>query len=212
MQRWENKKMKEGDEGKRLYPMEVNLCHEEEIQRVFQWAEETIGGIDILINNAGVSGQMSLLEGSVEEWRHILEVNVIALSICTREAVKSMKRRDVSDGHIIHMSSNVGHIIPKLPALHFYSASKHAVRALTEGLRQELRNIQSNIKITSISPGLVKSQIFKSSLGDKFDKSLYEAHPCLQAEDIANTVEFILSSPPHVQLHDIVIKPQGADV
>uniref|UniRef100_A0A8D8TE43 Dehydrogenase/reductase SDR family member 11 n=1 Tax=Cacopsylla melanoneura TaxID=428564 RepID=A0A8D8TE43_9HEMI len=195
----------------RLYPMQANLCNEEEIQRIFQWAEETIGGIDILINNAGVSGQKSLLEGSAEEWRHILDVNVVALSVCTREAVKSMERRNVTDGHIIHLSSNVAHLVPRLPALHFYSASKHAVRALTEGLRQELRNINSKIKITSISPGLVKSQIFKSSLGDKFDKSLYESHPSLQADDIANTIEFILSSPSHVQLHDIIIKPQGSD-
>lgn len=205
--------LKESLDGKneRLYPMQVNLCHEEEIQRVFQWAEETIGGIDVLVNNAGVSGQKSLLEGSAEEWRHILDVNVVALSVCTREAVKSMKRRNVADGHIIHLSSNNAHIVPTLPALHFYSATKHAVKALTEGLRQELRNINSNVKITSISPGLVKSQIFKSSLGDTFDKTVYEKHPFLQADDIANTIEFILSSPTHVQLHDIIIKPLGAD-
>lgn len=200
------------DKKNNLFPIKVNLCEEEQIQEVFQWAEDSIGGIDVLINNAGVSGKNSLLDGSTQEWRHILEVNVIALSICTREAVKSMKRRNVSEGHIIHLSSNAAHLVPIYPAFHFYSASKHAVRALTEGLRQELKNINSKIKITSISPGLVKSQIFKSSLGDKFDQSVYEQHPSLQAEDIANTIEFILSSPSHVQLHDIIIKPVGAEV
>lgn len=96
--------------------------------------------------------------------------------------------------------SNLAHYVPSYGPFHFYSATKHAVRALTEGLRQELRILKSHIRVTCISPGLVKSSIFKSSLGDNFDKHLYEAYPSITPADIASTIEFVLATPPHVQV------------
>lgn len=96
--------------------------------------------------------------------------------------------------------SNLAHYVPAYGPFHFYSATKHAVRALTEGLRQELRTLKSPIRVTCISPGLVKSSIFKSSLGENFDKHLYDNHPSISPADVASTIEFILSTPPHVQV------------
>lgn len=94
----------------------------------------------------------------------------------------------------------MAHYVPTYGPFHFYSATKHAVRALTEGLRQELRELKSPIRVTCISPGLVKSSIFKSSLGENFDKHLYEAYPSISPADIASTIEFVLGTPPHVQV------------
>ncbi|XP_018900548.1 dehydrogenase/reductase SDR family member 11 isoform X2 [Bemisia tabaci] len=194
-----------------LYPRSVELQNEEEIMEAFRWTEETLGGVDVMINCAGVGGRASLLDGTVDEWKKLMDVNVIALSICTKEAIDSMRKRNV-DGHIIHLSSFTAHHVPNFAPLHFYCATKHAVRALTEGLRQELKAINSPIKVTCLSPGLVKSAIFKSSLGYDFDEFLYSSRPCIQPEDVASTIEFVLSTPPHVQIQDIIVKPLGSDV
>ncbi|XP_025204536.1 dehydrogenase/reductase SDR family member 11-like isoform X2 [Melanaphis sacchari] len=153
----------------------------------------------------------SCKDGTVSEWKRILDVNVIALSVCSREAVRSMNSRNLEDAHIIHLSSNLAHYVPSYGPFHFYSATKHAVRALTEGLRQELRALKSSIKVTCLSPGLVKSSIFKNSLGENFDKHIYEAYPSISPADIASTIEFVLATPPHVQVQDIIIKPIGSE-
>ena len=89
------------------------------------------------------------VDGSTEEWRYTFDVNVIAMCICTREAVKIM-RENVIAGHIIHMGSIVGRypIMMPIPNLNVYPASKYAVTALTENLRQELNFHKTGIKVT----------------------------------------------------------------
>merc|ERR1712179_573113 len=89
----------------------------------------------------------------------MLDVNILGLTICTREAVKQMKERNVDDGHIFQLGSMSGHrIILGSPHIHFYAATKYAVKALVEGLRNELRQMKSNIRVTHISPGLVHTE------------------------------------------------------
>nr|CAD7453794.1 unnamed protein product [Timema tahoe] len=87
-----------------------------------------------------------------------MDVNVIGLSICTREAVKSMRERGVDDGHIININSVAGHYIPNVLNIHLYSASKHAVTVLTEGLRRELVALNSHIRVTRTGPTQLSHQ------------------------------------------------------
>lgn len=102
----------------------------------------------ILINNAGCAvAATNLTEGKTEYWKKILDLNVMGLCIATREAVKDMRKNKV-DGHIIHINSIAGHTVPHYPNLNVYPASKFAVTALTETLRQELNSIGSKIKIS----------------------------------------------------------------
>ncbi|XP_014386952.1 PREDICTED: dehydrogenase/reductase SDR family member 11 isoform X3 [Myotis brandtii] len=128
-------------------------------------------GVDICINNAGLARPDTLLSGSTSGWKDMFNVNVLALSICTREAYQSMKERNVDDGHIININSMSGHRVVPQSVAHFYSATKYAVTALTEGLRQELREAQTHIRAT-----------------------------CLKPEDVAQAIIYVLSTPPHVQV------------
>lgn len=134
---------------------------------------------------------------------------MLALSICTREAYQSMKERNVDDGHIININSMCGHRVPPQSVIHFYSATKYAVTALTEGLRQELLEAQTHIRATCISPGLVETQ-FAFKLYDKDPReaaATYEHIKCLRPEDVAEAVIYVLSTPPHVQVGDIQMRP-----
>uniref|UniRef100_K7GI33 Dehydrogenase/reductase 11 n=1 Tax=Pelodiscus sinensis TaxID=13735 RepID=K7GI33_PELSI len=142
-------------------------------------------------------------------WRTSLLVNVMAVSICTREVYRSMKERNVDDGHIININSMNGHSVVPQSVVHFYSATKYAVTALTEGLRQELREAKTHIRATCISPGLVETG-FAFKLHDNDPEraaATYESIRCLKAEDMANAVIYVLSAPPHVQIADIQMRP-----
>ncbi|KAG8232999.1 hypothetical protein J437_LFUL013663, partial [Ladona fulva] len=93
----------ENEKGK-LIAVQCDVSDSASVQSAFQTVEECHGGVDILINNAGILGKTSLLDGPVEDWSRILSVNVIGLCHCTKLAVKSMRERKVDDGQIIHIS------------------------------------------------------------------------------------------------------------
>lgn len=205
-----SKELQEGSKGEgSLCAVECDVADKASVLSAFQTVEESHGGVDVLINNAGVLGNNSLLEGSVEDWSHIMAVNVVGLCHCTKLAVESMRKRNVEDGQIIHISSYSAHVVPSHEKLHFYSASKHAVRALTEGLRKELGEKNSKIRVSSISPGLVKSDIYDVGLGPNISNFVYATFPSIEADDVAQAVVNILSTKPHVQIHDMIIKPVG---
>ncbi|CAB1352485.1 unnamed protein product, partial [Coregonus sp. 'balchen'] len=156
-----------------LIPYKCDLSCEEDILSI-----RCTKGVDVCINNAGLAHNEPLLSGKTDGWRNMIDVNVLALSICTREAYQSMKERNVDDGHIININSMGGHRMVPSADEHFYCATKYAVTALTEGLRQELREAKTHIRAT-----------------------------CLKAQDIASAVTYVLGAPPHVQIGDVQMRP-----
>ncbi|XP_068600161.1 dehydrogenase/reductase SDR family member 11a isoform X1 [Brachionichthys hirsutus] len=217
-----------------LIPYKCDLSNEEEILSMFSAIKTLHKGVDVCINNAGLSHSEPLLSGRTEGWRNMIDVNVLALSICTREAYRSMKERNVDDGHIININCIAGHRVTPSADEHFYSATKYAVTALTEGVRQELREANTHIRATvsplcmsrcgngekyismygvvfpqCISPGIVETEFaFRHHNSDpEKAASVYESMKCLKAEDIASAVTFVLSAPPHVQIGDIQMRP-----
>jgi len=202
----------------------VDLREESQILSFFAAVEERWGRLDVLINNAGLGHKESLMSGKTEAWREMFDVNVLALCICTREAIALMQSEarsgtqpgaqsgDTSDtlkdgaGHILHVSSMSGHRVPAITGV--YSATKFAVRSLSETLRRELRAANSPIRITSISPGIVETEF-----AEKYHQSAqkaedtYSQFPVLQAVDIANAVAYALSQPTHVEVNDILLRP-----
>ncbi|XP_045613486.1 dehydrogenase/reductase SDR family member 11 [Procambarus clarkii] len=192
------------DSSGELITMKCDITDDDEVLNVFSIIKKEFGGVDVCINNAGMSHNRSLLEGSPEDWREMLNINVVGLSLCTREAVSSMRERNVNDGQIIHINSMSGHRVISNSAVHFYSATKFAVRALLEGMRLELRDLKSHIRIAAVSPGLVETEKSLRLYEDEVKKMNMKS---LNADDVAASVIHVLSAPPHVQIHDILIRP-----
>jgi len=190
--------------GSQVLTKTVDLRDESQILDFFAGVEATWGRLDVLINNAGLGHKEPLMTGKTEAWREMLEVNVLALCICTREALRLM---DTSgSGHIVHISSMSGHRVPAIAGI--YSATKFAVRSLTETLRRELRNAKSPVRLSSVSPGVVETE-FAEKYHQSAEKAqnTYAQFPVLQAKDIANAVMYALSQPPHVDVNDILVRP-----
>ena len=121
--------------------------------------------------------------------------------IATREAVRDMDRRGVA-GHVVHVASMAAHRVP--PGSGVYAASKFAVRALTEALRQELRARQSPIRVTQVSPGYVETEFAQVFSGDD---SVYRRLKALEPGDVARAVLWAVSQPAHVEVHDVLVRP-----
>lgn len=168
-------------------------------------ATEQFGGVDVLINNAGLGHAGSLAAGVAADWQEMLEVNILGLCLCTREAVTSMRRRGVA-GQIIHIGSMAGQRVP--PGAGFYGATKHAVRALTESLRIELREAGDPIRVGEICPGYVETgfaeHYFKSA---EMAQETYSRFKVLEPIDVAEAAIYMLSCPQHVQVHDVLMRP-----
>jgi len=195
----------------KLHPVKCDVTKEQDILAAFSWIKEHLGGVDIMINNAGVLHQSFLSDGETSEWRQMLDVNILGLSICTREALHSMKERNVTDGHIVHINSISGHSLPQYAMMTFmYAATKHAVTALTEGIRRELVKNNSKIRVTSLSPGLVRTEILDAAhLRTVTSHDIFSGNPSLDPQDIADAVLYVLGTPPHVQIHELTIIPTG---
>ncbi|KAF5299186.1 hypothetical protein FQA39_LY02359 [Lamprigera yunnana] len=194
----------------------VDLTKEEDILSGFKWVAENVGPVHILVNNGGVGRLVDLMEGDTILWKEVMDTNVIALCIATREAIKEMKKNNV-DGHIVHINSMAGHVV--FSNSNIYTASKFAVTALTEALRKELVAAKSKIKITSVSPGFVATDFMhakfersKQNFNDSDVCKYLSTCPALVPEDIANAVVYTLGTPPHVQVHEIMIRPVGETI
>ena len=182
----------------------------EMIPVVFEEIRQRWGGTDVLINSAGLGREAPLIKGPVEGWREMLEVNVLALAAFTAEAVQDMRDRG-GEGQIIHISSMSGHRTP-VGGGGMYSATKFAVRAMTEGLRTEVRAAQLPIRVAAISPGFVETEFAEAMSGDPQQAAeLYSRFPCLQPEDVAASVMHCLAAPPHAQIHDILMRPTAQE-
>ena len=189
-------------------PIQCDVREESAVLNVFSLIRAKFGRLDICINNAGLAKLASLTEGDTDDWRLMLEVNVLGLSIVARESVKLMTEASITEGHIFNIGSMAGHRIPGDPSTHFYSATKFAVTTLTEGLRRELRAAKKPIRVTLISPGIVETEFmprFRES--EEAAKLLYSSMHALQGQDIAQVIENALALPSHVDVNDIMIRP-----
>lgn len=136
-----------------LNAVECDIGNEQAVQTAFTWVEKTFGGVDLLINNGGVYTKALFTdESNSKELKNLIDCEILGNVLCTRQAIKSMKARDVN-GHIIMINSILGHKVNQAvpgakPINSLYPPMKHAITALTECIRQELLYLQTQIKVT----------------------------------------------------------------
>jgi NADP-dependent 3-hydroxy acid dehydrogenase YdfG len=165
---------------------------------------EKWGSIDILVNNAGLQPLSFFKNLKVEEWDKMIDVNIRGVMYCTAAVITHMVNKN--SGHIVNISSIAGRIV--YPAGSVYCATKHAITAFSEGLRQEFSQ-RSNIRITCIEPGVVATELINTITDKALEKYVERTKQmdALQAEDIANAIVFAVQAPNHVNVNEILIRP-----
>lgn len=164
-----------------------------------QWS-----AIDILVNNAGLSrGLEKLHEGSVADWEEMIDTNVKGLLYVTRTVVPGMVSRQ--RGHVVNIGSIAGH--QTYPGGNVYCATKAAVKALSEGLKQDL--LGTPVRVSSVDPGLVETEFSQVRFHGDTERAqtVYQGLTPLTADDIADVVLFCVTRPPHVNISDVVMVP-----
>jgi NADP-dependent 3-hydroxy acid dehydrogenase YdfG len=194
------------------------------VQGLVDRAMAGTGRLDVMVNNAGVSFRGPLADGDPEAWREMLEVNVLALAVGSRAAVRAM-RACGAEGHIVNVSSSA----TRLEAPGFYGATKAAVNAITASLRQELQN--DTIRVVTVIPGATATNLarhqpdllrglaasFGEEIGplsgglfpqDALDRAAAAAGPVLaSADDVARAVLFAITQPIELSISEIAVQP-----
>lgn len=157
--------------------------------------------IDILINNAGnAHGLDPIQSGSIEDWDAMIDINIKGLLYVSKAVIPQMTARQA--GHIINIGSSAGKEV--YPKGNVYCASKHAVLAITEGMRIDLNPF--GIKVSAINPGLVETEFSKVRFkGDPIADNVYKGYKALQPEDIADIIYFAITRPAHVNIADLLV-------
>jgi NADP-dependent 3-hydroxy acid dehydrogenase YdfG len=175
----------------------------DQVKALVDAAVQTYGRIDVMINNAGLMPHSPLERLKVDDWDRTIDVNIKGVLYGIAAALPYMKKQKA--GHIINVSSVAGHKVR--PAGAVYAATKHAVRVLSEGLRQEVKAY--NIRTTVISPGAVASDLVGSITEPDIAESIgdfYEA-VAIPADSFARAVAFAMSQPEDVDVNEILFRP-----
>ena len=160
--------------------------------------------IDILLNNAGLSrGLDKLHEGKRQDWEEMIDTNIKGLLYVTRAVVPGMLTR--GRGHIISIGSTAGHEV--YPGGNVYCATKHAVRALTQGLKMDL--LGTPLRVSLVDPGLVETEfsIVRFRGDAERAKAVYSGMQPLTPRDVAEVVLFCATRPSHVNINDVILMP-----
>jgi len=161
----------------------------EDQQALVATALEGFGRLDVFLANAGFGAKRGFLEETVEHWRSMIDTNVLGVALSIRACLPHFLEQN--SGHVLLTSSIAGRRV--LPGS-LYSATKHAVTAMGEALRQEVS--ESDVKVTLIEPGMVDTPFFDNSPSG-----------ALEPDDIARAVMFALTQPPHVDVNEILVRP-----
>lgn len=190
--------------GVRFLPLVFDVRDREKVEEILGNLPVDWSSVDVLINNAGNAHGMDPIQtGSLDDWDAMIDINVKGLLYVSKAIIPGMTVR--KSGTIINIGSIAGKEV--YPNGNVYCGSKHAVDAITKGMRIDLNPF--GIKVIGIHPGLVETEFslvrFKGD--DKRAETVYQGFEPLVAQDIADIVEFVVNRPPHVVLADIVVLP-----
>jgi NADP-dependent 3-hydroxy acid dehydrogenase YdfG len=187
-------------------PTDVVQC--DQVKRLVDAAVQTYGRIDVMINNAGLMPQALLERLKIDEWNQMIDVNIKGVLYGIAAALPHMKQQKA--GHFINVSSVAGHRVG--PGFAVYAATKYAVRALSEGLRQEVKPY--NIRTTVISPGAVATELPNTVTDPQAAERIrkFYAEVAIPAESFARAVAFAMSQPEEVDVNEILFRPTRQEV
>ncbi|MCT7964174.1 SDR family oxidoreductase [Laspinema sp. D1] len=182
----------------------LDVCDRQAVNATLSNLPDPWNQIDILVNNAGLSRGLSKLhEGDIDDWEEMLDTNVKGLLYVTRAVVPGMVERQA--GHVVNIGSIAGRVA--YPGGNVYCASKAAVRAISDGLKQDL--IGTPVRVTEIEPGLVETEFSLVRFHGDCDRAekVYQDLTPLTGEDIADLVLFSVTRPPHVNISEMLVVP-----
>ena len=188
--------------GGKAIAVPTDVTHYDQVKRLVDTAVQAYGRIDVMINNAGLMPQSPLERLKIDDWNRMIDVNIKGVLYGIAAALPYMKQQKA--GHIINVSSVAGHKVR--PGGAVYAATKHAVLALSEGLRQEVKPY--NIRTTVISPGAVATELPNSVTEPDIAENIRKIYEiAIPAESFARAVVFAISQPVDVDVNEIVFRP-----
>jgi NADP-dependent 3-hydroxy acid dehydrogenase YdfG len=189
-------------------PVELDVSDREAAEAAVARTVEELGRLDVLVNNAGVMLLGPMLEAPVEEWQQMVEVNLLGLMYMTKAAVPHLL--EAAEGEhgvadIVNISSVAGRIARRNSGV--YNATKFGVGAFSESLRQEVT--RQHVRVALVEPGAVATELQshnRPEVKEQIEKR-FEDMEILQAEDIADAIEFVVTRPPHTTVNEILVRP-----
>ena len=192
-----------GGRGGKALALATDVTDYGQVKRLADAAVEKYGRIDVMINNAGLMPQSLLERLKIDEWDRMIDVNIKGVLYGVAAALPHMKRQKA--GHIINVSSVAGHKVR--PGGTVYSATKHAVRVISEGLRQEVKPY--NIRTTVISPGAVDTELPDTITDPDVSVAMRKFYDdfAIPADSFARAVAFAMNQPDDVDINEILFRP-----
>jgi NADP-dependent 3-hydroxy acid dehydrogenase YdfG len=193
-------------EGSMVTTLTLDVTDEQACRDAVAATRGRLGGLDILVNNAGLMLLGPVHGASIEDWRRMVDVNVLGLMYCVHAALPLMEER--GGGDIVNISSTAGRRATAFSAV--YNATKFGVHAFSEALRQEALNI--GVRVTIVAPGFVETELLTHNpdyIREPAEGMKDEIGKVLAPQDIADAIVFAVSQPPHVCLNEVLVRPTG---
>ena len=192
------------DDGARVLQLDLDVTDEQACVAAVARTREELGGLDVLVNNAGVMLLGTIVGADTEDWRRMLDTNVLGLMYMTHAAIEGMVEQ--GSGDLVNISSVAGRTARKGAGV--YNASKWAVNAFSESLRQEVTG--RGVRIGLVEPGAVATELTSHITQPEAKAAAESTHATmrrLQSEDIARAVLYLVTQPPHVAINEVLVRP-----
>ncbi|MFW5821901.1 MAG: SDR family NAD(P)-dependent oxidoreductase [Tangfeifania sp.] len=192
------------DSGAEVMAMNFDIRNPEETENALKNLPAEWQKIDVLINNAGLAvGLGTVADGVLDDWERMIDTNIKGVLYISRLVSQSMIKNGA--GHIVNISSIAGK--ETYPMGNVYCATKHAVQSLTKGMRIDF--LKHGIKVSSVCPGAVDTEfsVVRFKGDEKQAQKVYDGITPLYARDVAETILFVITRPPHVNIDDILVMP-----
>jgi NADP-dependent 3-hydroxy acid dehydrogenase YdfG len=184
--------------------LSLDVTDEQACRDAVARAREELGGLDVLVNNAGVMLLGTIVGADPEDWRRMMSTNVLGLMYMTHAAIDGMVEQ--GSGDVVNISSVAGRVARRGAGV--YNASKWAVNAFSESLRQEVTG--RGVRISLVEPGAVATELRTHITqddarqdADRFAQTIRQ----LQSEDIARAIVYVVTQPPHVAINEVLVRP-----